>query len=420
MSRRPKKVTAHEAVQAVGPGMMVATGGLSAEPIPLLEALAERCRSVEGVTLLCGMLIDGYRALSPALGNEIRLETWFMPQTLLGDVAFGPNVDFLPMSWTQTCRYVRSLDIDVCLVQVSPADENGFHSLGISAGMNPIAVERSRVVIAQVNDEMPYTFGNTLVHESRIDFVVEEPVPLVDYPHRQPDVMSDRIGRRVADLISDDSTLQAGIGTIPESVLRCLVEDGRRGLMLTAMLTDSGRELIESGSCISDAPAAVIGEVCGTSDLYRWVQRNPAVELQDGFHTHNLETIMTRRNFVSINSTLEVDLFGQMNSEVLKSGQAGGIGGSVDFMLGAQFEGAMSIVALPSVTTHGSSRIVPQITRGIVTAARTLLQFVVTEHGVADLRFLSAARRAEALAEISHPDHREELLAAAKRLTRIG
>jgi acyl-CoA hydrolase len=420
MAGRPKKVSAHEALTAVGPGMLVATSGLSAEPIALLEALAERAQSVAGVTLLSGMLLDGYRALTPVLGNEIRLESWFMPQTLLGDVGFGPNVDFLPMTWTQTCRYVQSLDIDVCLVQVSSADENGYHSLGISAGMSPIAVQRAKVVIAQVNDEMPWTYGNTLVHESKIDFMIEHSSPLVNYPHRPPDALSGVIGRRVADLISDNTTLQAGVGTIPESVLRCLVQDRRQGLMITGMLTDSGRDLIESGSCITDTPAAVVGEVCGTPDLYRWVHRNQAVELQDGFHTHTLEALATRRNFVSINSTLEVDLFGQMNSEVLSSGQAGGIGGSVDFMLGGQLQDATSIVALPSMTKRGASRIVPQITRGIVTAPRTLVQFVVTEHGVADLRFLSAARRAQALAEISHPDHRDDLLLAAKRLTRIG
>ena len=420
MSDRPRKVSAQQAMLEVRSGMLVATGGLSAEPIVLLEALAERASSVEGVTLLSGMLLDGYRVLSPHLGNSIRLEAWFMPQTLLGDVGLGPNVDFLPMTWTQTCRYVQTLAIDACLVQVSPADEDGFHSLGISTGMNPFMVERSKVVIAQVNGEMPYTLGNSLVHESQIDFVVEQSCPLRSFPHRAPDELDAAIGRAVADMIPDGSTIQSGIGTIPESVLRCLVDDKRTGLMLTSMLTDSGRDLIESGSCISDSPAAVVGEVCGTPDLYRWVDHNPAVQLFDGLQTHSLSVLATRRSFVSINSTLEVDLHGQLNSEVLESGQAGGIGGSLDFMIGAQFPGAMSVIALPSTTSRGASRVVPRISRGLVTVPRTLVQYVVTEYGVADLRFLSAARRAEALANISHPDHREELLGAAKQLARVG
>jgi acyl-CoA hydrolase len=420
MSDRPRNVSAEQAMLAVRSGMLVATGGLSAEPVVLLEALAERASRVAPLTLLGGMLLDGYRVLSPHLGNAISLDTWFLPQTLLGDVRLGPNVDFLPMTWTQTCRYVGTLDIDVCLVQVSPADENGFHSLGISPSLNSFLVKRSKVVIAQVNAEMPYTLGDSLVHASEIDFPVEHSSPLRPYPHRAPDEVDAVIGRSVAGLIPDGATIQCGVGTIPESVARCLAEDGRTGLMITGMLTDAGRALIESGSCVSDGPSAMVGEICGSPGLYRWVDRNPAVQLLDGLHTHSLHALSGRPSFVSINSTLEVDLFGQLNSEVLRSGQAGGIGGSMDFMMGAQFPGNMSIVALPSRTSGGVSRIVPRISRGPVTVSRTLVQYVVTEHGVADLRFLSAARRAEALASISHPDHREELLAAAKELTKIG
>src|SRR4051794_5262336 len=142
---RPTTVSADEAIRAVRPGMLVATGGLSAEPIALLEALAARASELTPITLLAGMMVEGYRALSPHLGNSIRLETWFMPQTALGDVGLGPNVDFLPMTWTQVCRYVGTLDLDVCLVTVSPADENGFHSLGVSSSLNSFLVERASI-----------------------------------------------------------------------------------------------------------------------------------------------------------------------------------------------------------------------------------------------------------------------------------
>src|SRR4051812_27875786 len=162
----PVNVTAEEALRSVGSGMLVASGGLSAEPVVLLEALAERAKEEPSITLLAGMMIDGYRALSPALGRELRLESWFMPQTALGDVGLGPNVDFLPMTWTQVCNYVQSINIDVCLLQVSPADESGFHSLGVSSSLNSFLVRRSKVVIAQVNEEMPFTLGESLVHES--------------------------------------------------------------------------------------------------------------------------------------------------------------------------------------------------------------------------------------------------------------
>jgi 4-hydroxybutyrate CoA-transferase len=420
MPDRPKKVSAAEALLQVRSGMLVASGGLSAEPIVLLEALAERASATPSVTLLGGMFIDGYRALSPHLGNAIRLETWFMPLTLLGDVGMGPDVDFLPMTWTQVCRYVETLEIDVCLVMVSPADENGYYSLGISSSLNSFLVKRSRVVIAQVNDEMPYTLGDSLVHESQINFIVEHSNPLPPYPLRPPGDLDAVIGRYVASLIPDGAMLQCGVGTIPEAVARRLAEEGRSGLRITGMLTDAGRGLVEAGCCVPEGPAIVVGEVCGSPDLYRWVDRNPAMVAKDGLHTHSLQALAEYPIFVSVNSTLEVDLFGQVNSEVLRSGQAGGIGGSVDFMMGAMFADNRSIVALPSITSRGVSRIVPSITKGLVTAPRTLVQFVVTEFGVADLRFLSASRRAEALANISHPDHRDQLLAAAKELTRTG
>jgi 4-hydroxybutyrate CoA-transferase len=420
MPDRPKKVSAAEALLQVRSGMLVASGGLSAEPIVLLEALAERASATPSVTLLGGMFIDGYRALSPHLGNAIRLETWFMPLTLLGDVGMGPDVDFLPMTWTQVCRYVETLEIDVCLVMVSPADENGYYSLGISSSLNSFLVKRSRVVIAQVNDEMPYTLGDSLVHESQVDFIVEHSNSLPPYPLRPPGDLDAVIGRYVASLIPDGAMLQCGVGTIPEAVARRLAEEGRSGLRITGMLTDAGRGLVDAGCCVPDGPAIVVGEVCGSPDLYRWVDRNPAMVAKDGLHTHSLQALAEYPIFVSVNSTLEVDLFGQVNSEVLRTGQAGGIGGSVDFMMGAMFADNRSIVALPSITSRGVSRIVPSITKGLVTAPRTLVQFVVTEFGVADLRFLSASRRAEALANISHPDHREGLLAAAKELTRTG
>ena len=420
MPDRPKKVSASEALLQVRSGMLVASGGLSAEPIVLLEALAERASATSSVTLLGGMFIDGYRALSPHLGNALRLETWFMPLTLLGDVGMGPDVDFLPMTWTQVCRYVETLEIDVCLVMVSPADENGYYSLGISSSLNSFLVKRSRVVIAQVNDEMPYTLGDSLVHESQVDFIVEHSNSLPPYPLRPPGDLDAVIGRYVASLIPDGAMLQCGVGTIPEAVARRLAEEGRSGLRITGMLTDAGRGLVDAGCCVPDGPAIVVGEVCGSPDLYRWVDRNPAMVAKDGLHTHSLQALAEYPIFVSVNSTLEVDLFGQVNSEVLRTGQAGGIGGSVDFMMGAMFADNRSIVALPSITSRGVSRIVPSISKGLVTAPRTLVQFVVTEFGVADLRFLSASRRAEALANISHPDHREGLLAAAKELTRTG
>ncbi|WP_165040412.1 acetyl-CoA hydrolase/transferase family protein [Rhodococcus sp. 14C212] len=393
--------------------MTVASASLSAEPTALLHALAARTKELAGpITLVSGMFLDGYAALSPHLGHDIHLRTWFMPQTLLGDVGLGPHVDFLPLSWVQTYRYVLASTPDVCLIQVSPPDDNGFHSVGISASVNKALAQRARTVIAQVNPQMPYTFGDTLIHESEIDYLVEHDAPLVPFPHRRPDEIDDLIAGHIIDLIPDGATLQGGIGKVPEAVLRRLTSSGHSDLLITSQLTDAGRDLIEAGACRTDGPAAIVGEVVGSAELYRWVNREARVELQPAPITHGLKALSERRRFVSVNSTLEVDLYGQLNSEVVSKGQAGGIGGSVDFMMAAQLDDALSIIALPSTTARGRSRIIPVVDRGLVTAPRTLTQIVVTEQGIADLRGLTVGQRAEALLEVAHPDHRDELRSA--------
>lgn len=412
----PRTVSADEALSVVHPGMTVATTSLSAEPVALLEALGRRCAQAAPITLVSGMLIKGYQALTPHLGNEIELQTWFMPQTLLGDVGLGPNVDFLPLTWVQTYNYAAAREFDVCLIQVSPADADGNHSVGISSSMTRLLTQRSKVVIAQLNSEMPYTIGDTLVHSSEIDFLVEHAAPLPAFPHRTPDERSATIAGHVADLIPDGATVQAGVGTIPESVLAALADAGRRDLLLTSIFTDGGRALIEAGCCVDDGPAAIVGEIMGTTDLYRWMDHNPRVSMQHTLNTHSLPALAQRSSLVSINSTLEVDLYGQLNSEVVGTGQAGGIGGSVDFMMGAQLPGHKSIIALPSTTNRGAPKIVPVIDRGLVTVPRSLVQFVVTEFGIADLRGKTARERARELIAVSHPDHRDDLEAAAKAL----
>jgi 4-hydroxybutyrate CoA-transferase len=407
----PRAVTATEALSVVEAGMIVASGSLSAEPTILLEALSKQVgRLSDPITLVSGMFLEGYAALSPHLGNRIHLRTWFLPQTLLGEVEMGPHVDFLPLSWTQTYRYLEALRPDVCLIQVSPADENGFHSVGISASATKVLAQNARRVIAQVNPQMPYTIGDTLLHESEIDDVVEHDAPLPPFPHRSPNEIDEVIAEHIVGLIPDGATIQGGIGKVPEAVFKRLATSGHKDLLITSQLTDAGRDLIEAGACRHDGPAAIVGEVLGSAGLYRWINREERVHLQPAPETHGLRALSTRQRFVSVNSTLEVDLYGQLNSEVVSTGQAGGIGGSVDFMMAAQFDDALSIIALPS-TTRGGSRIVPVISRGLVTAPRTLTQVVVTEQGVADLRGLTVSERAEAMVRVAHPDHRDELRA---------
>jgi 4-hydroxybutyrate CoA-transferase len=404
-----------DAVTAVRRGMTVYVGSMSAEPTSLTTALWARASELSNVTILGGMMLTGYPFLRPEARGAFTLRTWFMPGTLIGGTVKEISADFLPMSWAQTIRYLMRAPIDVAIVQVSPADASGFHSFGISASNTRAAVEAAKVVIVEVNEAMPRTRGDSLVHESEFDVVVHADHPLPEFPHRAADPIDDAIGLMAAERIPDGATIQFGIGTIPGATLKGLVALGRRDLRVISQLTDSARLLIEAGACTEEDPKAMVGEILGTRQLYRWVHENPAISMVDGLKTHSIEGLSRVSNFASVNSALEVDLYGQVNSESVGGRQSGGIGGSIDFAIGAQFAGALSVVALRSTTTAGTSRIVSTLMPGAVTVPRTLVQVVITEHGVADLRALSVRERALALASIAAPEHRDQLMKAADR-----
>ena len=350
------------------------------------------------------------------MAGAFRLRTWFMPGTLLGGTMRDIAAEFLPLSWTQTMRYLSEMPSDVALLQVSPVDSEGNYSLGISVSLARALLRTSKLVIAQVNEAMPRTLGEAIVHESEIDIVVPANQALPSFPHRTGDAVDAAIGRYAAALIPSGSTLQFGIGTIPGAAVRALIDLGRRNLRLTSQLTDPARELIDAGCCVTDGPAARVGEILGTTELYEWCRENRAVEMVGADRSHSIKALAGMPNFVSINSALEVDLYGQVNSESLGGRQAGGIGGSIDFGIGAQIDNGLSIIALRAATTQGASRIVPALQPGPVTIPRSLVQVVVTEHGVADLRNRTSRERAMALAAIAEPASRDELQKAAARL----
>jgi 4-hydroxybutyrate CoA-transferase len=300
---------------------------------------------------------------------------------------------------------------------VSPADGDGFHSLGVCTSLTPPMLHGAGLVIAEVNRHMPRTRGHSLVHRSQIDVLVLADHEIPAFPHREGDETDRRIGERAATFVPDGATLQFGVGTIPGATVRALIGEGRRDLRILSQLTDPAMHLIDAGAGVSDGPAAVVGDILGSQDLYRWVDGNPAISMvSDALESHGLETIARWAPLVSINSALEVDLYGQVNSEVTDGRTVGAIGGGLDFAMAAQMPGGTSVIALRSATRHGASRIVPVLPAGPVTQPRSLQQFVVTEYGVADLRDRSVRERAVALAGIAHPDHRDALTIAARTL----
>ncbi len=412
-----KTRSAADAVDAIGSGMVVATGSLSSEPLSLTGALWDRADRLRDVTVVSGMMLTGYPFLAQDKKAAFRLRTWFMPGTLLGGAAKSIEADFLPLTWAQTVRYLADQAFDVVLVQVSPADARGYHSLGVNTSQARAMLRGARLVIAEVNEAMPRTCGDSLVHESELDILVREDHALPEFPHREGDAVDREIGHLAAELIPDGATLQFGIGTIPGAALDGLIEQGRSGISVISQLTDPARKLIEAGVCIERNPKALVGDVLGTRGLYDWMRENDQVHMTDGLTTHSVEAFASRHNFVSINSALEIDLYGQLNADFLDGMQVGGIGGSVDFTIGAQVAGNRSIIAMRSRTKKGVPRIVPNLKPGPVTVPRTLIQFVVTEQGVADLRDRTVRERARALAQIAHPGDRDALLAAAEHLS---
>lgn len=411
-----KAVSAAEALARVESGMTVAFPHLSAEPLALTEALWKRAEELRDLSVYSGMLLSGYDFLKGPAAANIRFKTWFMPGTLLRKSAADVKAEYLPLTWAQTGRFLNEVPIDVGLIQVSPADENGMHSVGVNATVVHALAKNARLVIAQVNRHIPHTLGDSLIPTSALDLVVEDDRELIEFPFRPVDDVDRAIGRSIAGFVQDGAALQFGIGGIPGAAVEALVERGARDLTVISMFTDSARMLVEAGCCRAADPKAFVGDILGTRDLYRWIDRNPAIALADASTTHTPESFVERGDIFSINSALEIDLFGQVNCETLGGKQAGAIGGSVDFAMAGQVEGTTALIGLRSTTNKGASRIVRRLDSEIVTISRTFVQRVVTEHGVADLRNLSVAERAVALARIAHPDHRDALLAEAAQL----
>ncbi len=416
MSKTPQWLTAAEAVSHVQSGMSVAFPHLSAEPTALTAALWEWAENLASLEVYSGMLLSGYKFMSMPAAEKIRFKTWFMPGTLLRKTAADIQAEYLPMTWAQCARFLNEVPMDVGMVPISPADDEGYHSLGLNCTVSRALVEHSRFVIGQVNANVPRTLGDARVHSSEFDVLVEATEPLIEYPARPTDEIDGAIGRHIAELVPDGSTLSFGVGGIPAATGESLIAKGSRNLKFINTFTDPVMELIKAGCADPKMPSAFCGEVFGTNDLYQWVAGNEALALTNALETHTPEAFVKRKTVVSVNSALEVDLLGQVNAETIGGRQAGAMGGLIDFAVGGQVEGGQFILGIRSQTNSGKPRIVARLDANIVSLSRTFVETVVTEFGVASLRNKSVPERAVALANIAHPDDREALLAEAAKL----
>ena len=419
--------SADDALNVVRSGHHIFVGSGAAAPQYLVERLTARADYLHAAEIVHIMTLGIAPYALPPVKESFRHNAFFVGPNVRDAVAAG-EADYTPIFLSEVPRLFRSgrVPIDVALIQVTPPDEHGFCSLGVSVDIVKPAIECARVIIAEVNPRMPRTLGDSFIAADAIDTMVEHESPLPEVTHPPPDDVSRAIGRWVGSLVEDGATLQIGIGSMPDAILESLADKHDLGLH-TEMLSDGTLALIQSGVINNSRktlhPGKIIASfVMGTQRLYDFVDDNPLVELHPNDYVNDPFIIAQNERMVAINAAIEVDLTGQVCSDSLGHLFYSGIGGQVDFIRGAaRSKGGRPIIALPSTADDGKiSRIVSQLKPGAgVVTSRGDVHYVVTEYGVADLYGRSARQRAMALIGITHPDYRHELLDFAKERRHI-
>ena len=422
MGREPSVVSAAEAVAAIGSGESVYLGSSGAVPRILVEALCARGRKgvLRDVTLrhIHTGRTEDYAA--PEFEGVFRSESFFIGENMRRQIQRGA-ADYIPISLHDTPRLIRDgvVGCDVAMVQVSPPGRHGRVSLGISVDVGLAAIETAKLVIAVVNRNMPYTYGDGEIDLDRIDFLVEDDSPLDETHFPLPNEIERAIGRHCAELVEDGSCLQLGIGAIPNAVLSQLSDRKDLGIH-TEMFADGLLPLVEAGVVNGsrkkiDRGKIVASFLMGSRRVFNFVDRNPMVRMREAAYTNDPFRIARNPKVVAINSAIQIDLTGQVCADSLGMRMYSGVGGQLDFIYGAsRSEGGRPIIAMPSRTTRGISKIVPVLEPGAgVVTPRSRVHYVATEYGVVDLYGKPLQQRARLLISIAHPECREELERAA-------
>ncbi len=421
-----KVVTADEAAQVIQSGMRLFLTGNCSVPQQVLEALVRRAPELHDVEIVQALTVGPADYVAPEMEGHLRVNTMFISANVRRAVHEG-RADFTPVLLSEFPLLFKRgfLPLDVALVHLSPPDEHGFCSFGIEVGLTKTAAESARIIIAEVNDQMPRTLGDSFIHVSKLDYIVPVNYPLAELPMAEGGLtdLHRRIAEHIAELIPDGATMQMGIGAIPDAVLHFLYDKKDLGVH-TELFSDGVMDLVEAG-VITNArktlhPGKIIaGFILGTHRLYEWVDDNPLIELHPTEYVNDPFVIAQNERQVAINSAIEVDLTGQVCADSIGPKLYSGVGGQLDFIYGAsRSKGGVPIIALPS-TAKGEtiSRIVPMLREGAgVVTTRNHVRYVVTEYGVADLYGKTIRQRAQALINIAHPKFREELTRAAKAL----
>ncbi|MFT3796437.1 acetyl-CoA hydrolase/transferase family protein [Flavobacterium sp.] len=408
--------SAEEALKTVQSNSRIYIQAAAAAPSELVKALSRRGSELRNVEI-CHLHTEGEAPYAnPALSYAFHVNSFFLGKNVRHTLAAG-NGSYTPVFLSELPNLFKkaAIALDTVLIHVSTPDAHGYCSLGVSVEATLAAIRHAKTVIAQVNPQMPRTFGDGIIHVSEIDYLVDVDVPI--YSHQQEDISEteNKIGQHIASLIEDKSTLQMGIGSIPNAALANLKTHKDLGLH-TEMFSDGVIDLIEKGVincrykgvCKGRALATFL---IGSQRLYDFVHDNPFIEMRESSFVNDTAVIRRNPKMIAINSAIEVDLTGQVCADSIGAKMYSGVGGQMDFIRGAALsEGGKAIIALPSVTKKGESRIVPFLKQGAgVVTTRSHAQYIITEYGIADLYGKNLKQRAEALVNIAHPNHQESI-----------
>jgi 4-hydroxybutyrate CoA-transferase len=422
--------TADRAVEAaVQSGDRIFLTGNCSVPRKLMEALVKRAPELQNVEIYHALTIGSGDYVASEMEGHIRANSFFIGPNVRKAVQEG-RADFTPVLLSEYTLLFKNgiLPLDVAFVHLSPPDEHGFCSYGIETGLTKSSAEAARIIVAEINENMPRCLGDSFIHVSRVDYIVPVKYPLLELPMTVgglSDVHA-RIGEHIAELIPDGATMQMGIGAIPDAVLNFL-QDKRDLGVHTELFSDSVIDMVEAG-VITNArktlhPGKITaGFIIGTRRIYEWAHDNPLIELHRSEYVNDPFVIAQNCRQVAINSAIEVDLTGQVCADSMGPKLYSGVGGQFDFIYGAsRSEGGVPIIALPADARGGMvGRIVPMLKQGAgVVTSRYHVHYVVTEHGIAHLYGKTIRQRARALIGVAAPRFRDELTHAAKELNYI-
>ena len=422
-------VSADEAIKAINSGNRLFLTGNVSVPKTILAALVRRAPVLKDVEICQALTVGPADFVAPEMEGHLRINTMFISANVRKAVQEG-RADFTPVLLSEFPLLFKNkvLPLDAALIHVSPPDEHGFCSLGVEVVLTKTAAESANIVIAEVNEQMPRTLGDSFIHVSRLNYVVpvSYPIPEMAMAEEGDQATVQKIAGYIAELIPDGATMQMGIGAIPDAVLNYLFNKKDLGIH-SELFSDGVIDLVEAGVLTNARKSLhpgkiVAGFILGTKRLYDWVDDNPLMELHRTEYVNDPFVIAQNDRMVAINSAIEIDLTGQVCADSIGPKLYSGVGGQLDFIYGAsRSKGGVPIIAMPSTSILRDGTTISKITvmlkqgAGVVTS-RNHVRFVVTEFGTAELYGKSIRQRAQALINIAHPQFREELKHKAEEL----